>query len=243
MDTEKTTVNGATSPQRQVFFFDIDNCLYPRSAKVQDLMAELIDRYFVTHLSLPWEDAVRLHKEYYQNYGLAIEGLVRHHQIDPLDYNAKVDDALPLDGIIKPRPELKKLLADIDRSKVKLWLLTNAYLNHAKRVVRLLEVEEFFEGVTYCDYSSIPLVCKPQTDMYHKAMRQAGVEKYEDCFFVDDSYQNCKKAQELGWTVAHLVEDDIQPPKTPACKYQIRHLNDLRTTFPQFFKTDSPETS
>jgi pyrimidine and pyridine-specific 5'-nucleotidase len=59
----------------------------------------------------------------------------------------------------------------------------------------------------------------------------------------DDSYQNCKKAQELGWTVAHLVEDDIQPPKTPACKYQIRHLNDLRTTFPQFFKTDSPETS
>ncbi len=64
-------------------------------AKVHDLMADLIDQYFATHLSLPYEDAVRLHKEYYQNYGLAIEGLVRHHQIDPLEYNAKVDDALP----------------------------------------------------------------------------------------------------------------------------------------------------
>ena len=150
-------------------------------------MAELIDKYFVTHLSLPWDDAVRLHREYYQNYGLAIEGLVRHHKIDPLDYNAKVDDALPLDGVIKPRPELKKLLADIDKSKVKLWLLTNAYINHAKRVIRLLDVEEFFEGITYCDYSSVPLVCKPHPDMYHKAMREAGVEKYEDCFFVGES--------------------------------------------------------
>ncbi|KAK3306653.1 Haloacid dehalogenase-like hydrolase-domain-containing protein [Chaetomium strumarium] len=242
MESERVYANGAT-PRRQVFFFDIDNCLYPKSAKVHDLMADLIDRYFATHLSLPWEDAVRLHKEYYQSYGLAIEGLVRHHQIDPLDYNAKVDDALPLDNVIKPRPELKKLLADIDKSKVKLWLLTNAYVNHAKRVVRLLEVEEFFEGVTYCDYSQVPLTCKPHPDMYHKAMRDAGVERYEDCFFVDDSYQNCKSAKQLGWTVAHLVEDDVKPPKTPACQYQIRHLEELRAVFPQLFKSDTTRTS
>ncbi|KAH6631680.1 Haloacid dehalogenase-like hydrolase-domain-containing protein [Chaetomium tenue] len=237
----ESATNGAAP--KQVFFFDIDNCLYPKSAKVHDLMADLIDRYFVTHLSLPWDDAVRLHKEYYQNYGLAIEGLVRHHQIDPLDYNAKVDDALPLDNVIKPRPELKKLLADIDRSKVRLWLFTNAYVNHAKRVIRLLEIEEFFEGVTYCDYSEVPLLCKPKPEMYQKAMRQAGVEKYEDCFFVDDSYQNCKKAQELGWTVAHLVEEGVKPPRTPACQFQIRHLEELRTVFPQCFKQTAAEAS
>jgi pyrimidine and pyridine-specific 5'-nucleotidase len=186
MNADGSKPNGASSLARKVFFFDIDNCLYPKSARVHDLMADLIDQYFANHLSLPYEDAVRLHKEYYQNYGLAIEGLVRHHQIDPLEYNAKVDDALPLDDIIKPRPELKQLLADIDTSKVKLWLLTNAYVNHAKRVIRLLEVEEFFEGITYCDYSKIPLTCKPHPDMYHRAMRDAGVEKYEDCFFVGE---------------------------------------------------------
>lgn len=153
-------------------------------AKVHDLMADLIDQYFANHLSLPWDDAVRLHKEYYQNYGLAIEGLVRHHQIDPLEYNAKVDDALPLEGIIKPNQELKDLLADIDRSKVKLWLFTNAYINHAKRVIHLLELEDVFEGITYCDYSAIPLVCKPHKEAFAKAMEQAGVEKVEDCFFV-----------------------------------------------------------
>lgn len=218
-------------------------------------MADLIDTYFEKHLNLPREEAVRLHKEYYTNYGLAIEGLVRHHQIDPLEYNAKVDDALPLDGVIKPRPELKKLLEDIDRSKVRLWLFTNAYINHAHRVIRLLGIEGMFEGVTYCDYAKVPFVCKPQKDAYVKAMKEAGVEKWEDCFFVgecrpsrgmagidvadrkiDDNYGNCVKAQEFGWNTAHLVEDDVPIPKTQAAKYQIRHLEDLRTVFPQFFK-------
>lgn len=233
--------NGTVAP-RKVFFFDIDNCLYPKSAKVHDLMAKLIDQYFVTHLSLPWDDAVRLHKEYYQNYGLAIEGLVRHHQIDPLEYNAKVDDALPLEGIIKPNAELKKLLADLDRTKVKPWLFTNAYINHAKRVIRLLEIEEYFEGVTYCDYSSVPLVCKPQADMFQKAMREAGAVSYDDCYFVDDSYSNCKTAQQLGWATAHLVEEGVKLPRSPASKYQIRTLQELRTAFPEAFKpTPTPD--
>lgn len=157
-------------------------------AKVHDLMADLIDKYFQKHLNLHQEEAVRLHQEYYTNYGLAIEGLVRHHQIDPLEYNAKVDDALPLDGVIKPRPELKKLLEDIDRSKVKLWLFTNAYVNHAHRVIRLLGIEGMFEGVTYCDYAKVPFVCKPQKDAYVKAMKEAGVEKWEDCFFVGECH-------------------------------------------------------
>lgn len=152
-------------------------------------MADLIDQYFTKHLNIPWDDAVRLHKEYYTNYGLAIEGLVRHHQIDPLDYNAKVDDALPLEGIIKPNPELRQLLEDIDKSKVKMWLLTNAYVNHAKRVLRLLGIEDLFEGLTYCNYAEQPLICKPDPRMFQRAMEQAGVERMEDCFFVGECHR------------------------------------------------------
>lgn len=147
-------------------------------------MGQLINQYFRTHLNLDWEDAAKLHREYYTNYGLAIEGLVRHHEIDPLDYNAKVDDALPLEDIIKPDPELRKFLEDIDTTKVKPWLLTNAYVTHGKRVVRLLGVEDLFEGLTYCDYSAVPFVCKPQPAMYEKAMQEAGIGCSEDCYFV-----------------------------------------------------------
>jgi len=147
-------------------------------------MATLIDEYFANHLSLSWEDAVRLHKEYYTTYGLAIEGLVRHHEIDPLDYNAKVDDALPLEGIIKPSAELRELLEDIDKSKVTLWLFTNAYVTHGKRVVKLLGIDDLFDGLTYCDYGKAPLICKPSEEAFKKAMADAGVTASKDCYFV-----------------------------------------------------------
>ncbi len=183
-------VNGVHSPAKKVLFFDIDNCLYPRSYKIQDLMGDLIDKYFITHLSLTIEDARELHMRYYKDYGLAIEGLVRHHKIDPLEYNAQVDDALPLDEIIKPNPQLRRLIEDFDRSKVRLWLFTNAYYRHGQRVVKLLEIDDLFDGITYCDYEAPSLLCKPTPAMYDKAMREAGVTDLANCYFVGMSSFN-----------------------------------------------------
>jgi pyrimidine and pyridine-specific 5'-nucleotidase len=125
--------------------------------------------------------------KYYKEYGLAIEGLVRHHKVDPLEYNRKVDDALPLEGIIRPDPKLRKLLSDINRDEVRLWLLTNAYITHAKRVVGLLGVGDLFEGITFCDYAAETLVCKPHHQMYEKAMEEAGVSSVKSCYFVGES--------------------------------------------------------
>ncbi|CCU76995.1 pyrimidine 5-prime-nucleotidase [Blumeria hordei DH14] len=222
--------------ERPIFFFDIDNCLYPKSKRVYNYMTELIDQYFVKHLELTKEDAYKLNQEYYKNYGLAVEGLARHHKIDPMEYNRQVDDALPLESILSPDPELQKLLEGIDKSKVKLWLFTNAYITHGQRVVRLLGVDHLFEGITYCDYSEKKLICKPHLEMYEKAMREAAVKDARKCYFVDDSELNCSKADEIGWTAVHLSEDEGLPPPPKPCKYQIRHLNELRCLFPQFFQ-------
>jgi len=222
---------------RPVFFFDIDNCLYPKSLNVHDLMTVLIDQYFMEHLELTIEDANKLHMEYYRNYGLAIEGLVRHHKIDPMEYNRRVDDALPLDKVIHPNPELRKLLMDIDKSKVKMWLFTNAYLTHGERVVKLLGVEDLFDGITFCDYAAEKMICKPYPEMFAKAMKEAGVENTKDCYFVDDSPTNCRKAEELGWNTAHIIEFEKDIPKEKVCRHQIRHLEELRSIFPHLFKS------
>lgn len=145
------------------------------------------DDYFVKHLSLTSEDAHVLHQRYYRDYGLAVSGLALHHKIDPLRFNHEVDDALPLDNVITPNPQLRKLLEDIDKTKVKLWLFTNAYITHAQRVVRLLGIEDIFEGITYCDYRKMPLVCKPYTEMYDKAEIEAGASSRQTCFFVGET--------------------------------------------------------
>lgn len=147
-------------------------------------MAQLIDEYIMKHLGLSQADACKLHQEYYRDYGLAIEGLARHHKIDPIEYNTQVDDAIPLEDILSPDPVLRKLLEDVDRSKIKLWLFTNAYVNHGKRVVRLLGVDDLFDGMTYCDYGQYPIICKPFPAMYAKAMKEAGVTEMKDCYFV-----------------------------------------------------------
>ncbi|CEJ62745.1 hypothetical protein PMG11_11236 [Penicillium brasilianum] len=173
-----------TDPEKPVLFFDIDNCLYSRHLKVHEVLSGLIDCYFKKHLGLSHENAILLHQVYYKRYGQAIEGLVRHHQIDPMVYNVSVDDALPLEDIMKPDPELRRLLEDIDTTEVRLWLLTNAYKTHGERVVRLLGVDDLFEGLTYCNYSETPFTSKPHIDMFKKAMREAGVQKNESCYFV-----------------------------------------------------------
>lgn len=104
--------------------------------------------------------------------------------MDALEYNSKVDDALPLEDIIEPDSELRSLLESIDKSKVKMWLFTNAYINHGKRVVKLLGIDDLFEGITFCDYGSDKFYCKPHPEMYEKAMSQAGIQSNEKCYFV-----------------------------------------------------------
>ena len=147
-----------------------------------------------------------------------------------------VDDAVPLDEILKPDADLRKFLEEIDTQKVKLWLLTNAHITHGKRVVKLLGVEDLFEGITYCDYSADRLVAKPHKEMFSKAMTEAGATSVAECYFVDDSFANAKGAHAMGWNSVHYVERDEDEPTQPASKYQIRRLEDLRKLFPQLFK-------
>ena len=191
------------------------------------------------HLSISDADANILRQRYYKDYGLAVSGLAKDYKIDPLDFNREVDDTLPLDDIIKPDPKLRKLLEDIDKTKVKLWLFTNAHITHAQRVVKLLGVEDMFEGLTYCDYGRMPLVCKPHVEMFEKAEEESGAMSVGECFFVDDSYLNCHHAQMRGWSTAHLIEHGDPEPEMQAARYQIRDLEELRSIFPQFFRSSS----
>ncbi|KAI5294450.1 hypothetical protein KEM52_003997 [Ascosphaera acerosa] len=208
---------------RAVFFFDIDNCLYSKECKIHDMMAEYINNFFVKHLHLTPEDSHMLHNKYYKEYGLAIRGLNAHHQISAVDFNREVDDALPLETTLRPDPRLRRLLEDIDKTKVKLWLFTNAYINHARRVIKLLEIEGLFEGCTFCDYHDTNLVCKPEKEMFEKAEREAGVKTGTTCYFI-------------GWRTVHFVEPSVTPPEEPASAYLVRHLENLRTVFPDLFK-------
>ena len=179
-------------------------------------MGKRIHAYFLG-LGLPEEEATVLHQRYYREHGLAIRGLLKHHSgIDPLDYDRRVDGSLPLDDILKPEDELTALVRDIDRTKVRVFALTNAYKNHGLRCIKLLGLQDLFDGVVYCDYAAGPLFCcKPDKAYYEAAAELVGVSDTTKFYFVDDSEKNIKAAKEMNWRSAVLyyepdeVDDDV----------------------------------
>lgn len=228
-----------SSPDSKIFFFDIDNCLYKRSTRIHDYMQIYIHEYFKQNLGVDDKDAQRLCVQYYQQYGLAIQGLVRFHQIDGIEYNEKVDDALPLQNILKPDPKLRELLTKLKESgKVeRLWLFTNAYKNHGKRVIQLLGIGDLFDGLTYCDYSQQDLICKPDAKMFYKALKEAnGGESFKNHYFIDDSTPNIETSTSLGFGKSiHFIERDEDLGKTPEGAILLRDILDLPKVVPELF--------
>lgn len=189
-----------------VYFFDLDNTIYPKSSGIAELMAQRIELFFVNYLKLPLEESRVLGARFYRDYGLAIKGLIRHFSIDPLEYDRFVDGGLPLDDILKPQPELTNLLERLSRQGA-CWIFTNAGQTHAMRVLKLLQIDSYFSGVIYCDYSEPNFPAKPDRLAFARAMQCARVSDPKKCFFFDDSIGNIRAAQEIGWNVVYIDED------------------------------------
>lgn len=245
---QRTFANGSNS--LPVFFFDLDNCLYSQKHGISQLMGQRIQNYFANNLGLTQTDAQVLHNRYYKDYGLALQGLIKHHHIDPMKYNAEVDDSLPLEDCLKLDPDLRLFLDSMDRTKIRMWILTNAYINHAHRVLNLLGVADVFEGITYCDYNEgEQLTCKPYPEFYARAMQEAGVQDKNKCYFIDDSITNIEGALKFGWTESvHFKEPmteeaSTMPPnisrhksKAEQRSQEVANIQELRDLYPQFFK-------
>jgi len=196
--------------ERPIIWLDIDNTLYSASANISQAMGQRIHAYFVG-LGHSEEEASELHHRYYTQYGLALRGLVRHHEIDALDFDRKCDGSLPLEEMLKPDPQLRTLLQDIDRSKVRVWALTNAYRTHARRVLSILGVDDLVEDLVYCDYSDPQFSCKPESAFFENALKKAGISDPAKCFFIDDSRLNVNAARKLGWgRCVHFFERGLQ---------------------------------
>ncbi|KAI9595852.1 pyrimidine 5'-nucleotidase [Syncephalis fuscata] len=223
-DTESIPLN------ERVFFFDIDNCLYPLSTKIYVLMRErIIDYAIKAGISEDRERTRELCKRYYTDYGLSIRGLLLHHNVDPVNYDEEVDGGLPIEELIKPDSELRDMLQQL---KTRKWAFTNAGLPHAKRVLAALGIGDQFEGITYCDYAEPDFPCKPEARAYTRAMQEANINTPHACYFVDDTANNIETARTLGWTAIHIT---TEPDRSTAGHYQLKRVTDIPTVLPELW--------
>ncbi|ORY96747.1 HAD-like domain-containing protein [Syncephalastrum racemosum] len=214
-----------------VFFFDCDNCLYSKDLGILDLMRQKIVEYII-RMGKTEEEAKRLRNEYHVKYGVALRGLMEEYDIDAIQYDKEVDGALPLEDIIKPDPELRQMLEDL---KITKWVFTNAYYPHAERCIKLLGIDDQFEGMTFADYRVKGFSCKPELAAYEKAMKEADITDPKQCYLVDDSAANVDMAKSLGWTAVHVAED---PSKSTHGDYQIAAIHELPKVLPHLWQQD-----
>ncbi|KAI0004896.1 pyrimidine 5-nucleotidase [Russula compacta] len=190
-----------THGDKLVVFFDIDNTLYSSPEIAQAMVAQVHN--YIKSLGFTDEKAAELRSQYYTQYGLTLRGLRLHNGVDPFDFDTKCDGSLPLEKMLSPDPRMRTLLKDIDRSKCRVWALTNAYRTHAERVLDILKLRDQIEGVVFCDYmeKNENIICKPQPAFYRRAMHLAGVRDGDEakCLFVDDTLSNVEAAKEVGW--------------------------------------------
>ena len=107
--------------------FDLDNTLYPADC---NLFAEIDTRmgdFIAARFGVSLEEAQRMRKSYYYQYGTTLAGLMRLHDVCP---NAFLDYVHDIDlSVIAPAPELGQALDALPGRK---FVFTNGSRRHAE---------------------------------------------------------------------------------------------------------------
>jgi putative hydrolase of the HAD superfamily len=174
-----------------VLIFDLDNTLYPAEKQLFGLIDVRINRYMTEIVGIPAPQVDGLRREYWRLYGVTLQGLVRHHGIDPEDYLLYVHD-VDVASRLGPDLVLREVLARLPQRKA---VFTNGSLCHANRVLAALGIEDMFEKIY--DIRVAAYQPKPFPEPYHAVLDELGATP-ERCIMIEDSRDNLQTAKKLG---------------------------------------------
>lgn len=181
----------------ETWLFDLDNTLYPRHC---DLFAQVDVRIrdFVSRLlDLPADEAHRLQKSYYKEYGTTLRGLMMEHDIKPdefLEYVHDIDHSP-----VKPDPVLAEAINALPGRK---FIFTNGTVAHAEAVANRLGITDHFEDIF--DIVWADLIPKPNRIVYERITQEAKLNPQKTAMFEDLSH-NLEVPHDMGMRTVLLV--------------------------------------
>ena len=187
----------------EAILFDLDETLYPQSTGLMRTIGQRIHAYMVERMGISPELASQIRTEYYIKYGTSLRGLLIHYGINPEDYLAFVHD-VALADYIQPNPALKAMLQSIRLRKA---IFTNATMEHALNVMRILDIEHQFERII--DVRANHFVGKPYLQAYQKAAGLMGILPNR-CLLVEDSVRNLRPGKTLGMVTVLVGEQEAE---------------------------------
>ncbi|MAW89282.1 MAG: pyrimidine 5'-nucleotidase [Phyllobacteriaceae bacterium] len=183
--------------------FDLDNTLYPHHANLFAQIDVRMTQYVADLLQLPREEARKLQKDFYRDYGTTLKGLMEVHGIDPDDFLEKVHD---IDySWLAPDPELGEAIAALPGRK---FIFTNGDRGHAERTARQLGILDHFDEIF--DIVAAGLVPKPAQETYDKFAALHRVAGAQSAMF-EDLARNLTVPKALGMKTVLIVPRNFEP--------------------------------
>ena len=174
------------------WIFDLDNCLYPASAGLFELIDERMGAFIERLLDCDSVEAKRVQKAHFHEHGTTLAGLMREHQVDPHHFLEEVH-AIPLDRIARDE-RLGRGLARLPGRKI---VFTNGDAPYARRVLDALGIADRFDDLH--DIHASELRPKPDEHGYRLLLDRLGIDPSRAAM-VEDMAQNLKPAKKLGMT-------------------------------------------
>lgn len=175
----------------QAILFDLDNTLYPAQRDLFSLIDVRINRFMREVVAIPAAEVDGLRRRYWRDYGATLQGLIRHHAVDPEDYLHYVHD-VDVTSRIGSDVVLRDSLAAI---AAPCHVFTNGSKQHAERVLTALGVADLFASIF--DIRIAGYQPKPNPEPYHGVLQQLGLPA-KQCVMVEDSAENLRQAACLG---------------------------------------------
>jgi putative hydrolase of the HAD superfamily len=183
--------------------FDLDNTLYPHHSNLFSQIDVKMTGYVSELLQLSREDARKIQKDLYKEYGTTLNGLIELHGIDPDDFLEKVHD---IDySWLDPDPALGEAIRELPGRK---FIFTNGDRAHAERAARQLGILDHFDEIF--DIVAAGLVPKPARETYDKFSALHRVDTARAVMF-EDLARNLAVPKALGMTTVLIVPRNFEP--------------------------------
>ena len=183
--------------------FDMDDTLYPREQGLMQLVQARINAYVVEAVGLDPVSARVLQRQFLDEHGTTLAGLMANYTIDPAHFLHDVHD-VPMDSL-EPAPRLVEQLMRLPGRRL---VFTNGARDYADRVLDRLGVTACFDGVFTIEDAD--LTPKPAPSTFRHFIDRYGLDPHRAAFF-EDTPRNLEPAKALGMTTVLIGDGHGKP--------------------------------
>ena len=185
------------------WIFDLDNTLHDAQSKIFPLVNAKMNEYISSYLDISLEDASSLRESYWERYGATLKGLIKHHNINPIDFLSVTHNLQDFNKLVHPENNLKKTLSKIQGRKI---IYTNAPKTYTNKILKISKIFELFDEIfTIEDSNFIP---KPDQGMMDTFLKKYDIS---EGVFIDDVKENLIAAKNSGLTTIWITNEKNQP--------------------------------